>query len=283
MTVQGETHWVNDTIYSCHTSCDLLNAGTLQNELSTVASWVEQHPYDVVTILLVNSDYRNVTDYVDPIQNSGLAPYLYEPPKIPMRRTDWPTYAEMIISTKRVVIFMDYQADQTTVPYVLDEFSQMWETPFSPTDASFPCTQQRPPGLSQEDAADMPYLANHNLNLAISLSSLDLLIPAYTNLTTENAVSGNASAGEMMNTCVQEWGRPPSWLLVDYYNYGDYPGSGRSSNNSGAVFEVAARLNGVNYTQACCGPTDGNAATSIRPVASVVAAVAAAVGLLLFV
>ena len=27
---------------------------------------------------------------------------------------------------------MDYKADQARVPYVLDQFSQLWKTPFSP-------------------------------------------------------------------------------------------------------------------------------------------------------
>jgi hypothetical protein len=92
--VQGQAHYVNGTLYFCHTSCDLLNAGTVQAYLEEVAAWVRDNPYDVVTILIGNADYamtnsegvKNITaeTYVEPIQNSGLAPYLYYPPKIPM-------------------------------------------------------------------------------------------------------------------------------------------------------------------------------------------------------
>lgn len=192
---------MNDTIYSCHTSCDLLNAGTLESELATVATWVEQNPYDVVTILLVNSDYVAVTNYTAPILNAGLGPYLYYPPKVPMTLDDWPTLSEMILTGKRVVVFMDYEANQTAVPYILDEFSQMFETPFSPTDPSFPCTEQRPPGLSDADAANYLYLANHNLNVDITLLGLSLLIPNTADLVDVNAVSGNSSLGLMANTC----------------------------------------------------------------------------------
>jgi hypothetical protein len=42
------------------------------------------------------------------------------------------------------------------------------------------------------------------------------------------------------------WGRPPNFLLVDYYNYGNFPGS---------VFEVAALMNNVTYSRKCCGAT----------------------------
>lgn len=186
--IQGETHYVNNTMYSCHTSCDLLNAGTLLDEFKTVAAWVETHPYDVVTILIVNSDYVDVGNYTGPLQQSGLGPYLYEPPYIPMKLDQWPTLSEMILSQKRVVVFMDYNADQATVPYILDEFTQMWETPFSPTDDNFPCTTQRPPNLNQTVARDdLLYLANHNLNTNVAIFGTSILIPNTAELNNTNA------------------------------------------------------------------------------------------------
>jgi len=192
--VQGETHYVNDTVYNCHTSCSLLNAGTWQSELETVVTWLESNPYEVLTILIVNSDYVSVNDYVPAVQNSGISRYLYEPAYVPQRRDQWPTLGEMILSGKRVVMFMDYNANQTAVPYILDEFTHMWETPFSPTNQSFPCTQQRPPGLNQTVAKDQyMYLVNHNLNTAVDLGALtggssteSLLIPNYAELNLTN-------------------------------------------------------------------------------------------------
>ncbi|KAK4972542.1 hypothetical protein LTR66_011308 [Elasticomyces elasticus] len=245
--IQGEVQYVNDSLWSCHTSCNILNAGTLESELATVAGWVRNHPYDVVTILLVNSDFAHVhvDKYVDPIQKSGLAPYLYQPPYVPMHRDDWPTLAEMILSQKRVVIFMDYNANQTAVPYVLDQFTHMWETPFSPTNQSFPCTQQRPPGLNQTVAKDQyMYMLNHNLNLEVSLLGADILIPNTYELNISNSASETqfGALGVAADNCVADWGHPPKFLLVDYYNVGD-----------GSVFEVAARHNNVTYNRKCCG------------------------------
>ncbi|KAB8542118.1 hypothetical protein FH972_025581 [Carpinus fangiana] len=261
--IQGETQYVNDTIYSCHTSCDLLNAGTLEAELTTVRRWVAAHPYDVITILLVNTDRVDVNKYTAPIMDAGLGPYLYEPPKIPMHRDDWPTYGEMILSGKRVVVFMDYNANQTEVPYVLDQFSQMWETPFSPTDINFPCDQQRPPGLNAEQQDLVPYLANHNLNVEINLGSFDLLIPNFAQIGVVNA--NNDSTGSLLNMandCTAMWGRPPAWLLVDFYDVGD-----------GSVFEVAAKMNNVTYSRPCCGQTTSVSAASglLKPSLSLVA------------
>jgi hypothetical protein len=40
------------------------------------------------------------------------------------------------------------------------------------------------------------------------------------------------------------WGRPPNFLLVDFYNVG---------KPSGSVFEVVARANEVIYNRQCCG------------------------------
>jgi hypothetical protein len=186
--IQGETHFVNNTIYSCHTSCDLLNAGPYLDTLNEVGDWVRDHPYDVVTILIVNSNFIEPGNYSNVIRQSNLVDYLYEPPVIPMRLDQWPTLSEMILSQKRVVIFMDYNADQAKYPYILDEFTHMWETPFSPTDRAFPCNSQRPPNLDPKIARnDLMYLANHNLNTNVVLFGTSALIPNSAELNVTNA------------------------------------------------------------------------------------------------
>ncbi|KAI5276976.1 PLC-like phosphodiesterase [Aureobasidium subglaciale] len=266
--IQGETHYVNGSIYSCHTNCDLLDAGTFLSELNEVGDWVRDHPYDVVTILIVNSDFIEPGNYSEVVQQSNLADYLYEPPYIPMRLDQWPTLSEMILSQKRVVVFMDYNADQTKYPYILDEFTHMWETPFSPTDRAFPCTSQRPPNLDQNAARnDLMYLANHNLNTNVALFGQSILIPNSAELNVTNAAAIEyGSLGAANQNCTAMWDRPPTWLLVDYYDVG-----------SGSVFEVAAKANGVDYNRACCGTTSTSAAANVKgsAVAMLVALVAA--------
>ncbi|KAJ5805952.1 PLC-like phosphodiesterase [Penicillium pulvis] len=242
--VSFEAHYYEDDIYLCHSSCDLLNMGTLEAYLTTVTKWIKKNPYDIVTILIVNSDYVSPSNFSAPIQNSGLVDYAYEPWKIPMSLDDWPTLSDMILTGKRAVIFMDYEADQTEYPYLLDEFSQMWETPFSPLNRSFPCTVQRPTGISTAKAKDRMYMANHNLNLEIVFDDIDILIPDSAEINVTNAVSGYGSLGLMANNCRSDWDRAPNFLLVDYYNDGNFAGS---------VFEVAAEMNNVTYNGDCCG------------------------------
>ncbi|KAL8834045.1 MAG: hypothetical protein Q9176_007694 [Flavoplaca citrina] len=240
--LQGQTHLVNGTMYYCHTSCDILNAGTAESYFTDVARWVQSHPYDVVTLLIGNGDLVEVGNFTAPLESSGLARYAYIPPEIPMGIDDWPTLSELILRQKRVIIFMDYEADQTAVPYILDEFSQMWETPFSPTNRSFPCTLERPPDLSREDAGQRLYMANHNLNTELTLLGSTLLVATVSLLEETNSVTGFGSLGAMARDCNERWDRPPNFLLVDYYNVG-----------AGSVFEVAAELNNVTYDRSCCG------------------------------
>jgi hypothetical protein len=251
--IQGEVHYFNGTMRNCHTSCDFLDAGPYSSLLLEVREWLDSNPYDVVTLLIVNSDYVNVENFTSSFESSGMLEYVYTPPQIPMALNDWPTLSELILTNKRAIVFMDYQANQNSVPYIMDEFSQMVESPFSPTDPSFPCNAQRPPGISQKDADDRLVLANHNLNVAISLSGAEILIPNFADLVEVNAanVTQTSSLGRMAVTCENLYNRPPNFLLVDFYNLGNYSVGGQVKN--GSVFEVAARMNGVTYDRSCCG------------------------------
>lgn len=263
----------NSTVpHFCHTSCDVLDAGPITDWLTKVAKWVDSHPYEVVTILLGNGNYSTPGEYEPYIRKSGILKYVYEAPYLPMALEDWPTLENMIIRGKRVVMFMDYNADQEKYPWLLDEFSQMWETPFDPLDRDFPCTVQRPPDLSDKDARNRLYLMNHNLNAEFNIFSIQLLVPAVSLLNDTNAVDGYGSLGLAANNCRSDWGRPPKVLNVDYYNYGNFPGS---------VFQVAAHVNNVSYDRdQCCGTVSGGEVVRAMSWTSLVAAGLAASWLL---
>jgi hypothetical protein len=246
--VQFETHYPNATagLHLCHTSCNLLDAGPLETYLQTVATWLETNPYEVIAIMMGNDNRVPPSTYIAPFENAGLLPYLYTPPTPSLTLAEWPTLAEMILQNQRVVVSLDYLANQTEVPWLLDQFAYQWQTPFSPTDPAFPCTEQRPPNQAEDVSRDKVYMLNHNLNIEVQLLGIpDILIPAYTLLDEVNAVSGNGSLGKNVENCTEMWGRPPNWLLVDYYNFGNFNGS---------VFQVAATANGVEYNRdSCCG------------------------------
>ncbi|OAP62378.1 hypothetical protein AYL99_04581 [Fonsecaea erecta] len=243
--LQFQAHLQDGTMYLCHTSCELLNVGTLQDYLTTVTKWLRNHPYDVIAILMGNYDVVAPGNFTAPVVNSGLIDFVYTPPTQPMPLDSWPTLAEMIFKNERAVVMLDYQANQSAIPWLLDEFSQMWETPFSPTDRNFPCTPQRPPNQGQNVRENRMYMANHNLNLDVDIAGISIDVPFFTLLNETNAVSGFGSAGRTVQNCTAMWNRPPNFLLVDYYNIGNFNGS---------VFQVAADANGVSYDRSsCCG------------------------------
>ena len=99
-------------------------------------------------------------------------------------RVQWPTLGELIDSGKRVVVFLDAGADDDrSVPYILPEFPNVWETPFSVTDDSFPCKVDRISGpLSAEDHL---YMINHSLNIEIFP---DVIIPDRIHASDTNSV-----------------------------------------------------------------------------------------------
>jgi len=244
--LQAQIQWPDNATepHFCHTSCDLLDAGPITEWLTQVREWVADHPYDVITIMLGNGNYSHPSLYAPHIEKTGILRYVYEAPYLPMALNDWPTLEDMIVRGKRIVMFMDYEADQKAFPWLLDEFSQMWETPFNPTDRDFPCVVQRPPDLPEDAAKNRLYLMNHNLNVEFNVFGTSLLVPAVNLLNETNAAEGNGSLGLAANSCRTDWGRAPNFLNVDYYNYGDPPGS---------VFEVAAQMNNVTYDRECCG------------------------------
>ncbi|EHK96348.1 hypothetical protein M7I_7936 [Glarea lozoyensis 74030] len=246
--LQGQMHFVGDVPHFCHSSCDVLDAGPITDWLTEVREWVQSHPYDVVTILLGNGNYSLVDLYVPFIESTGILDYIYTPPKIPMGINDWPTLQNMIIR---------------------DEFSSVWETAFDPTNRSFPCDVQRPPGLNGEEIQNRMYLMNHNLNYDIDLLGVNLLVPYVPLLNVTNNVTGFGSLGVTTEQCATAYGYQPKFLNVDYYNVG-----------KGSVFEVAARHNNVTYDRACCGLASTSAGMKTTT-SSLFLAVAGAVGLVL--
>jgi hypothetical protein len=196
-----------------------------------------------------NTDVITPDKYILPVTSSGLIDYIYTPPNIPMGIDDWPTLQEMIFANTRAVVMLDYEAKQQEIPWLLDQFGQMFETPFSPTDREFPCVADRPPAdwagaLPRENRM---YMANHNLNLEIALAGISLLVPNTLVMNETNAADPDiyGSLKKSSVDCTKMWSRPPNFLLVDFYNVGNFDGS---------VFQVAADANNVTYDRAsCCG------------------------------
>ncbi|KAH8700614.1 PLC-like phosphodiesterase [Talaromyces proteolyticus] len=226
--LQGQTHKNDDgTLDMCHTSCILEDAGSLSDFLGTVKTWLDANPNEVVTLLVTNGDNLAIDDFASSFNSSGIQPYLYIPPTSPdvLPINQWPTLQDLINNGTRAIAFLDYGANMSSVPYILDEFQYYFETPFDVTDPSFSnCSIDRPAGASPDS---LMYIVNHFLDVDI----LGAKVPDRDAAGTTNAASGNGSIGAQAASCDSQYDRLPNVLLVDF-------------TDKGAVIDAQNALNG---------------------------------------
>lgn len=83
-----------------------------------------------MTLLLVNSDGIAASVWAQSYTDSGLSKYVYTPANVPIAYNDWPTYRELINAGTRVVSFLAQNADVASAPFLIDEFTNVWETAY---------------------------------------------------------------------------------------------------------------------------------------------------------
>ncbi|KAJ3489608.1 hypothetical protein NLI96_g2018 [Meripilus lineatus] len=218
--LQMQAHELNGGIQLCHTACSLNNGGTLVDYLKKV-----------ISLLIVNSDNLSPTLYDAAFKSAELDALAYAPPSASLPASGWPTLGNLIDTGKRLVVFLSTTADFATVPYLIDEFTNIWETAFDVTDPNFDCNVNRTKG----DPTTQMFLINHFLDKIV----LGQPAPFRDQANVTNGVSGLGSLGVHVQTCVADHGRNPNFLLVDFYEFG-----------GGSVFQVAADANGVTYDPA---------------------------------
>ncbi|KAJ5654629.1 hypothetical protein N7490_001632 [Penicillium lividum] len=216
--LQAQTHksLLDDTVLElCHTSCLLEDAGTLKAYLSTIKSWLDDNPNEVVTLLLTNGDSLDISIFGSTFVSAGIDSYAFVPSSEPLAYADWPTLGDLIDSGKRLVAFLDYGADTGTVNYILDEFAYYFETPYDVTDSTFSnCSIDRPAGAS---ASGRMYLVNHYLDVDI----LGVDIPDRDKASTTNAAMGDGSFGAQATECEALYGHAPNVMLADFVDKGE--------------------------------------------------------------
>ncbi|KAG6871187.1 hypothetical protein C0993_003703, partial [Termitomyces sp. T159_Od127] len=109
----------------------------LRRPSSAVKTWLDANPNEgvclkhtcpclhldvptVLSILIVNIDNAPASAYGSVYTAAGVDVVSYAPPTSPVQASSWPTLGSMIDSGKRLVTFMDNQADLTAVPYIID-------------------------------------------------------------------------------------------------------------------------------------------------------------------
>ncbi|KIY69138.1 PLC-like phosphodiesterase [Cylindrobasidium torrendii FP15055 ss-10] len=244
--LQLQVHNNNNVLQLCHSECSFYNGGTLEDYLKKVKTWMDANTNDVVTIVIVNSDGFAASDFASVYESAGVSDLSYAPDQSTVTYESWPTLGMLVDNGKRLVSFLASGADFSSVPYLIDEFTNVWETAYDVTDTTFDCEVNRTKG----DSGTQLYMINHFLDkLVLGTPAPDI---SKANLT--NSVSETGGLGIQSDTCTAQYGRPPNFMLVDFYEYG-----------GGSIFEVAATNNKVEYTASSIAtpkPTSSSSSSS---------------------
>jgi hypothetical protein len=237
--LSGQVHKKNDTVgdeawHLCHSSCDLLDAGTLSSWLTEVKTWMDKNPTDVVTILLVNADDATPAELGAQFQASGIDEMAYTPETPGVIPQSWPTLQSLISDNQRLVTFVASLSEPSADhPYLMDEFTFIFENNFeneSPTDYS--CEPNRPGSLSTAQAAESGrmFLMNHFL---YQTQLFGIQSPNESYAETTNARTGLGSLGEQVSACSGVYGKAPNFVLCDFTNTGPAIASVDAANGVG--------------------------------------------------
>ncbi|KAF1357543.1 hypothetical protein EJ07DRAFT_128218 [Lizonia empirigonia] len=207
-----------DEWHLCHSSCSLLDAGTLESWLSTIKTWMDKNQNDVVTVLIVNSDSASASDIGAQFNSSGISEYAYTPAST-SAPTTWPTLDNLIGNGTRLMAFVASISEASSqYPYLMDEFTYIFENNYENTNPSnYSCTPDRPTGLSTSTTGNRMFLMNHFLyeNQLFGIQS-----PNETYASTTNAQTGYGSLGVSVGKCSTTYGKAPWAVLVDFFNVG---------------------------------------------------------------
>ena len=242
--LSAQVHNNNGAWHLCHTSCSLLDAGSLSTWLAEIKSWMDVNPHDVVTLLLVNSDGASAADLNGVFEAANITSYAYTPPSTTTALETWPTLQDMVNDNQRLVTFVASltPSTNTVAPYLLDEFTFVFENPYNVTTLSnFSCTADRPASVqgqtNQAISSGRLPLVNHFLD---TNEGMGIQIPDTGDINTTNGLTGIGSLGQTSTACTSTYGRKPAFFLVDYFD-------------QGSTLEVVDGLNGITATGR--GPT----------------------------
>ena len=228
----------------CHSNCLLYDGGSLLDWLSGIKGWLDAHPDDVVTVVLVNSDNADAPTLNSIFTAANITNYAYTPPNAQSAPKAWPTLNDLIAQDKRLMVFIAdlAPASNTVAPYLMNEFTFIFENNYDnvhPTD--FSCQPNRPSTLENNIplALQSNYLPFMNHFRYDNTNGIE--IPSVENVQTTNAASGGAgNLGDAAANCTAAWHRAPAFILVDFYFVGTPLGVVDSLN--GVAGQTTGRL-----------------------------------------
>ena len=189
-----DTYYHEETVTLCHGSCALGNTPLLTT-LTEIAGFLTDRP-DVVLTLVFES-YVSAADTSAVFLQAGLESFLYAHPG-----GIWPTLGELIDSGQRLVVFTDHEGGNP--PWYHDVWAWAWDTHFhAETLEDLNCD------LGRGAVANPIFILNHFLTAPIGLESL------------AETANARETLLDRANRCAARHGRPPTFLVVDFYSIGD--------------------------------------------------------------
>ncbi|KAF2423520.1 hypothetical protein EJ08DRAFT_689815 [Tothia fuscella] len=207
----------------CHSDCSLLDSGSLVTWLEEIRTWMDNNANEVVTLLLVNSVSAEAGRIGADFTSSGISKYAYAGGST--ASSTWPTLQSLISANTRLVTFVaSLPSGNTAAPYLFDEFTYIYENPFTVLSPSnFSCLPDRPAivrgSASSAKSSGRMFLMNHFLDKEqlFGIQTPDVDKTASTN-SPDPSITG--SLGNAAQTCSTTYGSAPNFILVDYFNVG---------------------------------------------------------------
>jgi hypothetical protein len=127
--MSSQTHTFLNTLSMCHTKCELEDAGSVEDYLREVKTWMDNNPRDVVTLLLTNGDRNPIANFDAVFKTVGLDDIAFKPSTSPnpLAKDSWPTLGDMITAGQRLVVFMGKYLQDLSSICVLKYYQQTTE------------------------------------------------------------------------------------------------------------------------------------------------------------
>jgi hypothetical protein len=192
----GTTEEGDPDVWLCHTVCEL-GATRMTKVLVSMREFLEANPGEVLILFI--EPYVKPADIAKRFEDAGLDSYL----ATLSRDEPLPTLGELIDTGKRVVVFTEKDSDGT-VPWYLDGFSFVQDTPLGATTVKeLSCKRER-------GDADSPLLMLNNW--------ADVFPPR---LRANRAFQTKKFLLKRSHDCERKRGMPVNMIAVDFYEQGD--------------------------------------------------------------
>lgn len=188
---------------------------------------MDKNPSEVVTLLIVNGDRISASELLPSFTSSGTASLAYVPSPAGIKIRQFPTLEKMI-KDKRLVVFVTAGGNDSSAPFLLNEWDYIWETKWENTDPNaWTCTVDRPgrlrdeEGIKRAQAEGVVPLLNWFLYTEMGLGIKRPNVEAIKDTNGPSLVAGLEKCRDS-----DEWEalpppRVPNFVLVDFFNEGN--------------------------------------------------------------